>query len=43
MKLSLNRADLLVALHDLICEIRARNVMGQIRIVGGAALSLSYF
>ncbi len=43
MKLSLNRADLLEALQELIHELRARNVSGEIRIVGGAALSLSYF
>jgi hypothetical protein len=43
MKLSLNRADLLEALQELIRELRARNVAGEIRIVGGAALSLSYF
>lgn len=43
MKLSLNRADLLEALQELILELRARNVRGEIRIVGGAALSLSYF
>jgi hypothetical protein len=43
MKLSLNRADLLEALQELIRELRARNVRGEIRIVGGAALSLSYF
>jgi len=43
MKLSLNRADLLEALQKLIRELRARNVRGEIRIVGGAALSLSYF
>jgi len=43
MKLSLTRADLLEALQELIRELRARNVRGEIRIVGGAALSLSYF
>ncbi len=43
MKLSLTRADLLEALQELIRELRARNVSGEIRIVGGAALSLSYF
>jgi hypothetical protein len=43
MKLSLTRADLLEALQELIHELRARNVSGEIRIVGGAALSLSYF
>jgi hypothetical protein len=43
MKLSLTRADLLEALQELIRELRARNGMGEIRIVGGAALSLSYF
>ena len=43
MKLSLNRADLLEALQELIHELRACNVSGEIRIVGGAALSLSYF
>ncbi len=43
MKLSLNRADLLEALQELIRELRGRNVSGEIRIVGGAALSLSYF
>jgi hypothetical protein len=43
MKLSLNRADLLEALQELIHALRARNVSGEIRIVGGAALSLSYF
>lgn len=43
MKLSLTRADLLEALQELIQELRARNVSGEIRIVGGAALSLSYF
>ena len=43
MKLSLTRADLLEALQELIHELRARNVRGEIRIVGGAALSLSYF
>ena len=43
MKLSLTRADLLEALQELIRELRARNVRGEIRIVGGAALSLFYF
>lgn len=43
MRLSLNRADLLEALQELIRELRARNVKGEIRIVGGAALALSYF
>lgn len=43
MKLSLTRADLLEALQELIRELRARNVKGEIRIVGGAALALSYF
>lgn len=43
MKLSLTRADLLEALQELIRELRARKVRGEIRIVGGAALSLSYF
>ena len=43
MRLSLNRADLLEALQELIRELRARNVSGEIRIVGGAALALSYF
>ena len=43
MKLSLTRADLLEALQELIQELRAHNVRGEIRIVGGAALSLSYF
>ncbi len=43
MKLSLTRADLLEALQELVRELRARKVRGEIRIVGGAALSLSYF
>jgi hypothetical protein len=43
VRLSLNRADLLEALQELIRELRARNVKGEIRIVGGAALALSYF
>lgn len=43
MKLSLTRADLLEALQELIRELGARNVKGEIRIVGGAALALSYF
>lgn len=43
MRLSLNRADLLEALQELIRELRGRNVSGEIRIVGGAALALSYF
>ena len=43
MKLSLTRADLLEALRELILELRAQKVRGEIRIVGGAALSLSYF
>ena len=43
MKLSLTRADLVEALQELVRELRAHNVRGEIRIVGGAALSLSYF
>ena len=43
MKLSLTRADLLEALRELILELRAQKVRGEIRIVGGAALALSYF
>ena len=43
MKLSLTRADLVEALQEFVRELRAHNVRGEIRIVGGAALSLSYF
>ena len=43
MKLTLTRADLLEALQELIQELRAHRHTGEIRIVGGAALALSYF
>jgi hypothetical protein len=43
MKLSLTRADLVEALDELIRELRAQSFTGEIRVVGGAALSLSYF
>lgn len=43
MKLSLTREDLIEALQELIHELRARKLTGDIRIVGGAALALSYF
>jgi hypothetical protein len=43
MKVSLTRADLVAALGELITELRARGETGGIRIVGGAALALSYF
>lgn len=43
MKLSLTREDLIEALQELIHELRARNLTGEIRIVGGAALALSHF
>jgi hypothetical protein len=39
----LDRADLIEALTRLIAELRARNHPGEIRIVGGAAIALSYF
>jgi hypothetical protein len=37
MKLSLTRTDLLEALQELVRELRARKVKGEIRIVGGTA------
>jgi hypothetical protein len=43
MKLSLTRADLVEALDELIRELRAQSFTGEIRVVGGAALALSYF
>lgn len=43
MKLSLTREDLIEALERLVDELRARNLKGEIRIVGGAALALSHF
>lgn len=43
MPSSLNRANLIEALTLLITELRARQQPGEIRIVGGAAIALSYF
>ncbi len=43
MKSFLNRDDLIEALSLLIDELRARREPGEIRIVGGAAIALSYF
>ena len=43
MKSFLNRADLIEALSLLIAQLRARRQPGEIRIVGGAAIALSYF
>lgn len=43
MEASLNRADIVMALGELVTELRARGEPGGIRFVGGAALALSSF
>jgi len=42
MKIFLTRADVITALGELVTELRARGEPAGIRIVGGAALALSY-
>jgi len=43
MATSLERADIIVGLRDLIAELRSAEEIAGIRLVGGAALALRYF